>query len=71
MGEPYYTEAMLPKGYQTIIDWFQEVAADTEYANPEFHRYDDESDTEMEPQAEGIDLGPVEVPAGERIEELN
>jgi hypothetical protein len=26
---------MLPKGYRVIIDWFQEVAKDPEYANPE------------------------------------
>lgn len=27
---------MLPKGYKVIVDWFNEVAADPEYTNPEF-----------------------------------
>jgi hypothetical protein len=72
LGEPYYTEAMLPKGYMAIIDWFQEVAADDDYANPKFHRYDnDETDTEMEPQEEGVELNLVTRPAEERIEVLN
>jgi hypothetical protein len=52
---------MLPKGYKTIIDWFQEVATDPDYANPEFQRYDDDdSDVEMEPQEPGIELKRVE-----------
>jgi hypothetical protein len=37
LGEPYYIESMLPKGYKVIIDWFQEVAEDPDYANPEMH----------------------------------
>lgn len=49
LGEPYYTETMLANGYKTVIDWFQEVAADTYYANPEFQRYDSYcSDAETE-----------------------
>jgi len=48
---------MLPKGYKTIIDWFQELAADPNYANPEFQRYDDEdSDVEEDSQEPGIEL---------------
>ena len=47
---------MLPKGYKTIIDWFEEVAADPEYENPLFQRYDDEDEDEEEPQEPGIEL---------------
>lgn len=36
LNEPYYSELMLPKGYKTIIDWFNEVAADPKYMNPEY-----------------------------------
>jgi hypothetical protein len=46
---------MLPKGYKTIIDWFEEVAADPEYENPLFQRYDDEDEEEEEQQEPGID----------------
>jgi hypothetical protein len=48
LSEPYYSETMLPKGYKTLVDWFQEVAADPDYANPKFERIDvgDESDDE-------------------------
>ena len=56
LGEPYYAEAMLAKGHKTVIDWFQEVAGDPNYANPNFVRFDAESDEE-EPQEPGIDLG--------------
>ncbi|EHK97557.1 hypothetical protein M7I_6710 [Glarea lozoyensis 74030] len=35
LGEPHFSEMMLPKGYKVIIDWFQEVAGDPDYANPE------------------------------------
>jgi hypothetical protein len=55
LGEPYYAESMLPKGYKTVINWFQEVAADPKYANPEFVRYDDDSEVEEE-QEPGIQL---------------
>lgn len=35
LGERYYSEVMLPKGYKTILDWFQEVAtAGKGYENP-------------------------------------
>jgi hypothetical protein len=48
LSEPYYSETMLPKGYKTVLNWFQEVAADTDYANPKFERVDigGESDEE-------------------------
>jgi len=50
LSEPYYSEAMLPKGYRILVDWFQEVAADSNYANPTFERIDvgDESDEDHE-----------------------
>ena len=52
---------MLPKGYKTVIDWFQEVAAEPNYANPELHRFDDDdSDADTEEQEAGINLSPVE-----------
>ncbi|SZF04343.1 unnamed protein product [Blumeria hordei] len=34
LGESYYAEAMLPNGYETIINWFNEVAQSPNYANP-------------------------------------
>ena len=77
LGEPYYTETMLPKGYKTIVDWFQEVAGDFDYANPEFRRYDSyNSDAETEREEDWVEeagarLTPAENYAGERIEELN
>lgn len=64
LGEPYYSESMLPKGYKTIIDWFQEVGLDPEYANPAFQRFDiDDKDDggEQHPVLEGgIEMKPVE-----------
>lgn len=64
LGESFYTEAMLPKGYKTIIDWFQEVAEDSDYANPEIVRFDHDDDhpegeSDMEAQEEGVTLTPV------------
>jgi len=58
LGEPYYTETMLPNGYKTVLDWFQEVAADEKYENPEFTRIDDhkESDDEEVQQHGGAEL---------------
>jgi len=44
LGEPYYTETLLPRGYKTVVDWFQEVAEDPEYANPEYERYDEDEE---------------------------
>ncbi|KAF7893871.1 hypothetical protein EAF00_007385 [Botryotinia globosa] len=45
LSEPYYTECLLPKGYRTVIDFFQEVAdwdsQGGEYVNPTFVRMDD------------------------------
>lgn len=67
LGEPYYSEALLPKGYKLIIDWFQEVAADHDYANPGFTRVDNEdSDDDLELHGEGIELDPPK-----QIEELD
>lgn len=63
LGEPYYTESMLPKGYKTVIDWFQEVAVDPGYANPEFYRQDDDQSDEDNVE-EVIDT----TPAWERID---
>jgi hypothetical protein len=51
LGEPYYNEALLPKGYKTVLDWFQEVALDPEYENPELQRFDvGGEDDESEPE---------------------
>ncbi len=40
LGEPYYAETMLPKGYKVVLDWFQEVARQPNYENPKFERFD-------------------------------
>ncbi|APA15947.1 hypothetical protein SS1G_09155 [Sclerotinia sclerotiorum 1980 UF-70] len=44
LGESYYTECLLPKGYHTVIDFFHEVAdwdsQGGEYVNPTFVRID-------------------------------
>jgi hypothetical protein len=56
LGEPYYAESMLPKGYKTIIDWFQEVGLAPEYANPAFQRFDDDEDEEEKPLEGGIEM---------------
>ena len=53
----------MPIGYKTIIDWFQEVAADPQYANPELVRFDDEESEEEDWDEPGI---PIE----ERIKEI-
>lgn len=53
---------MLPKGFMTIVDWFQEVAADPNYANPELVRfdYDDEGEGGLEQfSTPGIDFNPA------------
>ena len=62
LGEPYYTEVMLPKGYKIVLDWFQEVASDPDYANPVFHRYDGsgEDDKDEEYDAPGIDFNKLQ-----------
>ena len=55
---------MLPKGYKTILDWFQEVAADPDYNNPEYTRQgNDESEDEV-PQG-GVEFFPLDGPSGE------
>lgn len=53
---------MLPKGYKTVVDWFQEVAADPDYANPKFVRFDSgDSDEEEGPEQDisGVDSSRV------------
>ena len=62
LGELYYSEAMLPKGYKTVIDWFQEVASYPDYANPAFERYGGggASDEEEGYDAPGIDFSKVQ-----------
>ena len=40
---------MLPKGYKTVVDWFQEVVADPDYANPKFERVDIGGESDEEP----------------------
>ncbi|PMD32288.1 hypothetical protein L207DRAFT_640108 [Hyaloscypha variabilis F] len=61
LGEPYYAESMLPKGYRTIIDWFQEVNLDPDYANPTFQRIDfEEEDEEEKPMEGGVELNRIE-----------
>jgi len=61
LGEPYYSETMLPKGYKTVVDWFQNVASDLHYANPVLTRYDvGDSDGDEEYDAPGLDFNKVE-----------
>lgn len=40
LGEPYYAETMLPKGYKMVLDLFKEVASTPGYKNPRFKRFD-------------------------------
>ncbi|KAH6677746.1 Arb2 domain-containing protein [Halenospora varia] len=40
LGEQYYSEMMLVRGYDTVLEWFKEVGNDREYENPVFERYD-------------------------------
>ena len=52
---------MLPRGYRTIIDWFQEVGLDPDYANPALERFDEESDDEdQKPLEGGVELNRFE-----------
>ncbi len=61
LGEPYYAEAMLPRGYRTIIDWFQEVGLNPDYANPVLERFDEESDDgDQKPLEGGAELNRIE-----------
>jgi hypothetical protein len=79
LGEPYYNEALLPKGYKTVLDWFQEVALDPEYENPEFQRFDvggedDESEHEQGwKEGDGVNLnGRLEIgEAGTKVNDGN
>ena len=57
LGEPYYSELMLPKGYKAVIDWFQEVAeAGGEYKNQVAERIVEDDEEE----GEEIDWNAVE-----------
>lgn len=40
LGEPYYAETMLAKGYKIVLDWLQQVASTPGYKNPRFQRFD-------------------------------
>lgn len=53
---------MLPKGYKTIIGWFQEVGLDPDYVNPTFERFDFEEDEVAEKPLEGgvVELSGIE-----------
>ena len=57
LGEPYYSETMLPIGYKTVIDWFQEVASTPDYMNPQLERIDIDAENEREQQLswDGVD----------------
>lgn len=66
LGEPYYAETMLPRGYKTVVDWFREVAADPKYANPQLVRFDYGDSDDEEPQESGIDLESIR----DRIQEI-
>ncbi|KAG0650407.1 hypothetical protein D0Z07_3475 [Hyphodiscus hymeniophilus] len=59
LGEPYYTETMLPKGYRTVVDWFQVVSKVTEYVNPAF-AFESDSDEEEEIDTPGINFDRVD-----------
>jgi hypothetical protein len=50
---PYYNEVLLPKGYKIVLEWFKEVALDSEYENPEFHRFDVGGEEEESENEEG------------------
>ncbi|KAI6250898.1 hypothetical protein HI914_01002 [Erysiphe necator] len=41
LGEPFYNENLLPLGFKTVINWFEEVAREPSYVNPSFFRKDD------------------------------
>jgi hypothetical protein len=65
LGVPYYSETMLPKGYKTVLDWFQEVATEPEFRNPEYTRHDDDDESEDEVPQGGIEFYPLEGPLEE------
>lgn len=54
LGEPYYTENMLPKGYKAVVDWFQEVASDADYANPFIARLDEDGYDDEQHDTHGV-----------------
>ncbi|KAI9745257.1 MAG: hypothetical protein M1818_001536 [Claussenomyces sp. TS43310] len=44
LGEPHYTEVMLPKGYRLVLDWFQKVHETANYENEEIIIHDNDDD---------------------------
>ncbi|TVY91298.1 hypothetical protein LAWI1_G002986, partial [Lachnellula willkommii] len=68
LAEPYYSETMLPRGYQTILDWFYEVASEPGYANPTFERVDGGAESEDEPAWDPNDGVAFDVVASEQGE---
>lgn len=44
LGEPYYSELMLVRGYKDVLEWFQKVHWDAEYENDEIIIFDDGDD---------------------------
>ena len=51
---------MLPRGYRTIIDWFQEVGLDPDYANPALESFDESDDEDQKPLEGGVELNRFE-----------
>jgi hypothetical protein len=59
---------MLPKGYKTVLNWFQEVTKETIwYRNPEFVRFDGDDDEEEDESGEGWVLQ-EDKDGGDRVE---
>lgn len=48
LGPHWITELLLPHGYQTVLDWFQDVAAAKDYKNPVSPRHDEEDEDKIE-----------------------
>ncbi|KAF4612813.1 hypothetical protein G7Y89_g15559 [Cudoniella acicularis] len=40
LGEPYYSEMLLVRGYKAVLDWMAEVGYDRGYENPKLERLD-------------------------------
>ena len=45
---------MLPKGYKAVVDWFQEVASDADYANPFIARLDEDGYDDEQHDTHGV-----------------
>ncbi|CZR69870.1 uncharacterized protein PAC_19770 [Phialocephala subalpina] len=70
LGEPYYAETMLIKGYKIVLDWFLEVAADPDYENPKFERLGDDSDDEEVEQTWANYENPNDIKEENRVVEI-